>query len=161
MSRKQADPLEDAMPHPVHLGWREWLALPALGIVAIRAKVDTGARSSALHVLDQEVFLHDGREHVRFLLDTGVYGAAPQPAEAAVLDRRRVTDSGGHVTERLFIHTRLRLAGLEWDAEVNLTQRRNMLFPMLLGRTALAGRFLVDPARSFLQGDPPEGLAPP
>jgi hypothetical protein len=152
---------EIAMPHPVPLGWREWLALPDLGIVAIRAKVDTGARSSALHVLDQECFQRDGREFVRFLLDTGVPGAAPQPAEAPVLDRRHVTDSGGHRTERVFIRTRLRLAGIEWEAEVNLTQRRNMLFPMLLGRTALAGRFLVDPASSFLQGDPPEGLALP
>jgi hypothetical protein len=149
------------MPHPVPLGWREWLALPDLGIVAIRAKVDTGARSSALHVLDQECFQRDGREFVRFLLDTGVPGEAPQPAEAAVLDRRHVTDSGGHRTERVFIRTRLRLAGIEWEAEVNLTQRRNMLFPMLLGRTALAGRFLVDPASSFLQGDPPESFPSP
>lgn len=149
------------MPHPVPLGWREWLALPDLGIVAVRAKVDTGARSSALHVLDQETFQRGGREFVRFVLDTGVAGQAPHPAEAVVLDRRRVTDSGGHQTERVFIRTRLRLAGEEWQAEVNLTQRRNMLFPMLLGRTALAGRFLVDPARSFLQGDPPEGLVPP
>jgi hypothetical protein len=145
------------MPQPVLLGWREWLSLPELGIVAVRAKVDTGARSSALHVLDQEVFVRDGAEYVRFHLDSGVPGAAPQLAEAAVLDRRRVTDSGGHVTERVFIRTQLRLAGLEWPAEVNLTQRRNMLFPMLLGRTALAGRFLVDPASSFLQGEPPEG----
>ena len=149
------------MPHPVPLGWREWLSLPQLGIVAVRAKVDTGARSSALHVLDQEVFQRQGREFVRFQLDTGVPGQAPQPAEAAVIDRRQVTDSGGHTTERLFILTRLRLAGHEWDAEVNLTHRRNMLFPMLLGRTALAGRFLVDPASSFLQGDPPQGLLPP
>lgn len=149
------------MPDPVALGWREWLSLPALGIVAVRAKVDTGARSSALHVQGQEVFVRDGREFVRFLLDTGVDGQAPQPAEAAVIDRRQVTDSGGHTTERVFIQTRLRLAGQEWEAEVNLTHRRNMLFPMLLGRTALAGRFLVDPASSFRQGDPPEGLLPP
>ena len=78
-----------------------------------------------------------------------------------MLDRRRVTDSGGHVTERIFIRTRLYLAGISWQVEVNLTHRRNMLFPMLLGRTALAGRFLVNPARSFLQGEPPEGLLPP
>ncbi|PZO09408.1 MAG: ATP-dependent zinc protease [Lysobacteraceae bacterium] len=149
------------MPDPVLLGWREWLSLPALGIVAVRAKVDSGARSSALHVQGQELFMRDGREFVRFVLDTGMDGQAPQPAEAAVIDRRQVTDSGGHTTERVFIQTRLRLAGQEWEAEVNLTHRRNMLFPMLLGRTALAGRFLVDPASSFRQGDPPEGLLPP
>ncbi len=143
------------MPQTVRLGWREWVSLPELGIALIRAKVDTGARSSALHVLDQETFLRDGREFVRFILDTGLPGEAPLPAEAAVLDRRFVTDSGGHRTERIFICTHLRLAGLEWKAELNLAQRRNMLFPMLLGRTALAGRFLVDPASSFLQGDPP------
>ena len=147
------------MPHPLPLGWREWLALPSLGIAAVRAKVDTGARSSALHVESQELFRRDGVEWVRFALDTGRIASALQVAEAPVLDRRRVTDSGGHSTERLFILARLRLAGLEWEAEVNLAQRRNMLFPMLLGRTALAGRFLVDPAASFLQGDtPPEAL---
>jgi hypothetical protein len=139
----------------VRLGWREWLAMPGLGIALIRAKVDTGARSSALHVLDQELFRRDGREFVRFSIDTGLPDAPAFPAEAAVFDHRVVTDSGGHQTERVFIRTQLRRAGREWEAEVNLTQRRNMLFPMLLGRTALAGHFLVDPASSFLLGDPP------
>ena len=148
------------MSQLVRLGWREWLSLPDLGITLIRAKVDTGARSSALHVIDQEGFHRDGRECVRFRLDTGQPGQPPVPAEAPVFDRRHVTDSGGHQTERVFIRTTFRLAGETWDAEVNLTQRRNMLFPMLLGRTALAGRFLVDPASSFLQGDPPDGLPP-
>lgn len=137
------------------LGWREWLALPDLGIVAVRAKVDTGARSSSLHVESQDTFERDGAEWVRFGLDTGRYHSPLAFAEAPVLERRKVTDSGGHRSERIFIRTRLRLAGLEWTVEVNLTQRRNMLFPMLLGRTALAGRFIVDPAASFLQGDLP------
>ena len=149
----------DAVPPLPLLGWREWLCLPGLGIVAVRAKVDTGARSSALHVLEQEIFQRDGREFVRFVLDTGIHGLGPQPAETPVLDRRPVTDSGGHTTLRIFIQARLRLAGQEWDAEVNLTHRKNKLFPMLLGRTSLAGRFLVDPASSFLQGDPPQGFA--
>jgi hypothetical protein len=143
------------MPHTVRLGWREWAALPGLGIGLIRAKVDTGARSSALHVLEQECFSRGGIEFVRFRLDTGRPGAEAAPAEAVVFDRRHVTDSGGHRTERVFIRTRLRLAGVEFDAEVNLAERRNMLFPMLIGRTALAGRFVVDPARSFLMGDAP------
>jgi hypothetical protein len=149
------------MPHHVRLGWREWLALPDLGIVALRAKVDTGARSSALHVEDQQTFERDGVEYVRFVLETGRPGLAPQTAEAPVLERRRVTDSGGHGTDRIFIRTRLQLAGQEWLAEVNLTQRRNMLFPMLLGRTALAGRFFVDPGHSFLLGDPSITGTPP
>ncbi|HST45951.1 MAG TPA: RimK/LysX family protein [Luteimonas sp.] len=145
------------MSQPLLLGWREWLALPGLGIALIRAKIDTGARSSALHVLDQETFQRDGVEIVRFRIETGLPDAPALPAEAVVLDRRRVTDSGGHQTERIFIRTTLRLGHREWDAEVNLTQRRNMLFPMLLGRTALAGHYLVDPGSSFLLGDPPAG----
>ena len=143
------------MATPLPLGWREWLALPDLGITAVRAKVDTGARSSSLHVESQHTFERYGVEWVRFELDTGRYDAPLAFGEAPVLERRKVTDSGGHQTERIFILTRMRLAGLEWQAEVNLAQRRNMLFPMLLGRTALAGRFVVDPSASFLQGDLP------
>ena len=149
------------MSHSVRLGWREWVAFPELGIGALRAKVDTGARTTALHVLEQETFFRGDREFVRFRIDTGRPGESAVPAEAAVLDRRHVTDSGGHRTERVFIRTRLGLAGLEWDAEVNLAERRNMLFPMLLGRTALAGRFFVDPGASFLMGDPPDTGALP
>ncbi|MBB5015063.1 ATP-dependent zinc protease family protein [Rehaibacterium terrae] len=137
------------------LGWREWVALPALGIAAIRAKVDTGARSSSLHVDRLATFERDGTEWVRFSIDTGVDGAPEASAEAPVADRRPVTDSGGHTTRRIFIRTRLALAGADYEIEINLTNRRNMLFPMLLGRTALARRFLVDAAHSFLQGDPP------
>ena len=152
------DPL--VPPGLQRLGWREWLALPDLGIVAVRAKVDTGARSSSLHVESQETFHRDGVEWVRFGLDTGRYHSPLASGEAPVLERRKVTDSGGHRSERIFIRTRLRLAGQEWTVEMNLTQRRNMLFPMLLGRTALAGRFIVDPAASFLQGDLPPDPTP-
>ncbi|HLS83317.1 MAG TPA: RimK/LysX family protein [Arenimonas sp.] len=143
------------MAQPVRLGWREWLALPDLGIVAMRVKVDTGARTSALHVEFQESFHRDGAEWVRFALATGVPGLGDSLAEAPVLDRRRVTDSGGHGSERIFIRTTLCLAGQRWEAELNLTHRRELLFPMLLGRTALAGRFVVDPAASFLHGQEP------
>ena len=142
------------------LGWREWLALPELGIRAIRAKIDTGARSSALHVDQLETGLRDGVEWVRFHLGNDCFADA-EWAEAPVLDRRFVTDSGGHRTERIFVRTTLRLAGAEWPIEVNLSHRRNMLFPMLLGRTAMAGRFLVDPQRSFVLGEPDADQARP
>ena len=134
------------------LGWREWLALPDLGIHAIRAKIDTGARSSALHVDTMETFQSDGSEWVRFSIATGPADAKPMLVESTVHDRRLVTDSGGHVSERIFLRTRLLLAGELYPVEINLTSRRNMLFPMLLGRTALARHFLVDPTRSFRAG---------
>jgi hypothetical protein len=149
---------------PVVLGWREWLALPDLGIRAIRAKVDSGARSSALHVDALETDFRDGVEWVRFHLGSGgMFDSAMDGewAEAPVLDRRIVTDSGGHRTERIFIRTTLRMSGAAWPVEINLSHRRNMLFPMLLGRTAMAGRFLVDPQRSFVLGEPDADQAGP
>jgi hypothetical protein len=135
-------------------GWREWLGLPELGIGAIRAKIDSGARSSALHVDRLEFAFADGREWAEFSIAPGG-GAAPLHCSAAVIDRRPVTDSGGHRTERVFIRTALRAGPLHFPIEINLTSRRNMLFPMLLGRTAMAGRILVDPAASFLLGERP------
>jgi hypothetical protein len=144
------------------LGWREWLALPDLGIHAIRAKLDTGARSSALHVDTLETFQSNGREWVRFSVATGSADDKLVVVESTVHDRRPVTDSGGHVNERIFLRTRLMLAGQEYPVEINLTSRRNMLFPMLLGRTALSRHFVVDPARSFRAGrHPPEPAARP
>jgi len=137
------------------LGWREWLALPDIGIQAICAKIDTGARSSALHVDHWELFNREGLEWVRFTLHPGRLGSeGTVDAEALVVDRRKVTDSGGHETERLFIRTRLRVGELEYPVEINLTDRRNMRFPMLLGRTAMAGHVRVDPEASFLLGEP-------
>jgi hypothetical protein len=137
------------------LGWREWLALPELGIGSIRAKVDTGARSSSLHVREQELFEQDGRQRVRFLIEHGLDDALSGHLEADVADRRDVTDSGGHRELRVFIHTTLLLpTGQRWPIDLNLTERRNMAFPMLLGRSALRRRCVVEPARSWLLGVP-------
>lgn len=144
--------VDSGKPPKLVLGWREWLALPDLGIHAIRAKLDTGARSSALHVETLECFQSGGREWVRFSVATGSADSRLVVVQSAVHDRRPVTDSGGHVSERIFLCTRLVLAGQEHLIEINLTSRRNMLFPMLLGRTALARHFLIDPARSFRAG---------
>ena len=137
----------------VTLGWREWLSLPELGVDWIRAKVDSGARSSSLHVQQQELFTRQGQPWVRFLLEHGLQGSSRHVVETEVIDQRMVTDSGGHRGERIFIRTLLRLpSGEAWPIEINLTERRNMLFPMLLGRTALRRHCVVEPARSFLLG---------
>ena len=140
------------------LGWREWLALPALGILAIRAKIDTGARSSCLHVDTQWRFTEGGAPWAGFRITTGVTGGQVIEAAAPVHDERTVTDSSGHRSRRVFLRTPMRLGDIEREIEINLTDRRGMLFPMLLGRSAMARAFTVDPARSFLHGKP--SLAP-
>ena len=134
---------------PVTLGWREWLALPALGIGAIKAKLDTGARTSSLSVVSAEPFERDGRLHVRFLVRPRRRSDKTVLCEAPIVGRRPVTDSGGHTLERWFIRTGIVLAGRRFETDINLTDRRAMLFPLLLGRTALDSRFRIDPALSY------------
>ena len=137
------------MAAAVAIGWREWVALPGLGLPRLRAKVDTGARSSALHVERQWRFVEAGAPWVGFALRPRSQ-AGEVEAAAAIVDERIVTDSGGHRTLRVFLRTRLRLAGVEREVEINLADRCGMRFPLLLGRTALAEAFVVDPAGSFL-----------
>lgn len=140
------------MTLPVVLGWREWVDLPGLGLDGIRAKVDSGARTSALHVDAQWRFFEAGQPWVGFRVTPGANGTGTVEGAAVLADERDVTDSGGHRTRRAFIRTSLRLGGIEREIDINLTDRRRMLFPMLLGRTAMARAFTVDPARSFLHG---------
>lgn len=139
----------------VTVGWREWVRLPELGIPHIKAKVDTGARTSALHAFEVETFEDGGDLFVKFAIhplqnNTDVVHTCTAP----VVDQRMVTDSGGHSEERYVIRSPIVLAGMTWPAEITLTCRDTMKFRMLLGRTAMAGRITVDPAASFLHGRP-------
>lgn len=135
------------------IGWREWVRMPALGQAEIKAKIDTGARTSALHAYFVEPFELDGRPWVRFGLHPRQKDTEVQiECEAPVIDQRRVTDSGGHAEMRYVIATTMVLGDQAFEAEVTLTDRENMLFRMLLGRGALKPRFLVDSDQSFLLG---------
>jgi hypothetical protein len=145
----------------ITLGWRERLALPQLGIGMLKAKLDTGARSSSLHVDTIEEFQRDGVTWLRFTMHVGRRQPLDVVCEAPALDRRIVTDTGGRRTERWFIRSEIQLAGQQFGVDINLTDRRHMLFPLLLGRSALSGRFAVDPERSYTQPRPsPAAIAP-
>lgn len=140
-------------------GWREWVGLPDLGIEWLKAKIDTGARTSSLHAFDVAEFERDGAEWVRFAVHPWQDSTADAVVhETRVHDRRAVRSSSGHTEHRIVVTMRVRLVGREVDAEVTLTNRDEMGFRMLIGREALRQGFLVDPARSFLGGRAPREM---
>lgn len=137
-------------------GWREWISLPEAGVDWMKAKIDTGARTSSLHAFDVQEFERDGEEWVRFAIHPWQESVADAiEHEAPVLDRRAVRSSSGHTEHRLVIRMLVRLVGQDVSSEVTLTNRDEMGFRMLIGREALRQGFLVDPARSFLGGRAP------
>ena len=137
------------------IGWREWIELPSLGIPAIKAKVDTGARTSALHTFCIEEYAIHGIQHVKF----DIHPVQKRTdimirCEAKIHDKRSVRDSGGHEEERYVIKTDMKIGHIQQSIEVTLTSRDDMKFRMLLGRSALVeNQFHVDPNQSYLLGE--------
>jgi hypothetical protein len=145
---------EESKHLPV-IGWREWMELPDLGIRRIKAKVDTGARSSSLHAYALETFERDGLQYVRFKVhpmqrktDTVI------EAQAKILEHRSVRSSSGKASMRPVIMTTVSLLGRKWSVELTLANRDEMGFRMLLGREAFRNRFLVDAGSSYYGGRP-------
>lgn len=133
------------------IGWREWVRLPDLHSGRIKAKIDSGARTSCLHAYRITPFSKDGASYVRFLLHPVQRQKKLEiPCVAVVIDYRCVTDSGGRREYRYVIRTKLKLGKLSWPVELTLTNRDQMGFRMLIGRQALRRRYLVDTGRSFL-----------
>lgn len=141
---------------PPALGWREWVGLPEHGLEWVKAKVDTGARTSSLHAAGLHTFELENREWVRFSIYPWQRSTTDAiQIEARVLDRRRVRSSSGTTERRPVVVLPVRMGNKIYDVEFTLTRRDEMGFRMLLGRQALRGRFLVDTGRSYLLGQPP------
>jgi hypothetical protein len=138
------------------IGWREWASLPELGIPAIKTKVDTGARTSALHAFRLREWRLNGDAWVSFEVhpeQRSLRGAIA--VECPVSGWRRVRSSNGLVQHRPVIRTTIGLVGHLWPVDITLTNRDEMGFRMLIGRAAIRQRFVVDPGRSFVGGESP------
>jgi hypothetical protein len=136
------------------IGWREWVTLPELNVPKIKAKIDTGARTSVIHTKRIELYEKDDHKRVRFALQPSQTNSSIEIlCDAEVLSERYVKNSGGFSQFRCVIKTEIILGKHKWSIELTLTNRDSMKFRMLLGRTAIRGRFLVDPGKSFVFGD--------
>lgn len=131
-------------------GWREWVSLPDLDIPKIKAKLDTGARSSALNATNIQTESVGPATWVTFDVFPNRRSDESVRCRAKAVDRRTVSDSGGHKEKRWVIETDISMGGQTWPMEMTLTDRRGMKFSLLLGRTALKDRFAVDAGSSYL-----------
>ncbi len=139
------------------IGWREWVALPELGVAAINVKIDTGAGVSALHAANLVVSGEEGSEVATFEIQIRQRSATPVVAVKAAVDRYvRVRSSSGQSERRPVVTTTVHVGSQTWDIELTLTRRDEMGYRMLLGRQAVRRRFVVDPGRSYLFGRPPK-----
>jgi len=150
----QSEMMEEAVSDKeLIFGWEEWVELPGLGLPAVRAKVDTGARSSSIHAFMIEPYGRGDKKRVRF----GVHPVPERPdvvvfCTAELVDQREITSSNGETELRYIIRTPLRIGGQEWPIEISLTNRESMQYRMLIGRTALHDTIIVDPNLSCAQG---------
>jgi hypothetical protein len=141
--------------HMLVIGWREWLAIPEWGIARIKAKIDTGARTSSVHASGIHYFKQDGVDMVRFKVHPHRRSFRHTViVESAVVDKRVVRSSNGEEDLRPVVRTYVELCGVCWPLEITLAKRKMMGFRMLLGREAMRGRFVVDPGHSFIAGEP-------
>ena len=155
--RKKSAPSHTQKPV---IGWKEWVRFPELGVEGIRSKVDTGARTSALHATGLKESLVDGVPHVRFTVHCELEGSTRDvDIELPLVDKRPVKDSGGREEIRPVVSARVELGLEKWPIELTLTRRDDMEFNMLLGRRAVSGRFVIDPEEAFVQGLPGVGGA--
>ena len=146
--------MEDS-PSNTIVGWREWVSLPGLGVPWVKAKLDTGARSSAIHAFDIEPLERDGQDWVHYSIHPWQRTADEAVAcESPVIAQRSVRSSSGHSEVRYVVAMDISLAGRVVTSEVTLSRRDEMGFRMLVGREALRQGFLVDPGRSYLGGKP-------
>ena len=141
------------------IGWREWVSLPQLRLPAIKAKVDTGARTSSLHAFGVEAFAREGRRWVRF----HVHPLQERQdiivtCEAPVADYRAVSDSGGHIEKRYVIETLIRIGNLYFPIEITLANRETMSHRMLIGRSAMK-HLMIDPNHTYMLGVPSRVLS--
>lgn len=132
------------------IGWREWVELPDLKIDEIKAKVDTGARTSSLHAFDLETYKRSGVEYVKFKVHPDQDSTQKIiECKCKVLEYRKVKSSNGQVQKRPVIISKVKLLGEEWPIEITLTNRDEMGFRMLIGRAGIKNKFLVNVAKSF------------
>ncbi len=136
-------------------GWREWVSLPEFDVPWVKAKLDTGARSSAIHAYDIVEFVRDGQSWASFEIHPWQRSDLDaMPVELPIVDRRVVRSSTGHEEQRLVVATTIQVVGHELSAELTLANRDEMGFRMLVGREAMRGALLIDPGRSYLGGRP-------
>ena len=151
MAKKQPLTKKNNRKKYTQLGWREWVIFPDHEGFSIKAKIDTGARSSALHATHIKEYEQKGKKWVKFRIHQSTKFII---IETPVLENRKITNSFGVSEKRLVILLKIKLGKKSWNTEITLTRRSDMTYPMLIGRNSLKKKHVVHPHRSYLHGDP-------